>query len=142
MVLIPVRSIDRKISSRITEAANDFCFNFFLTDFGFTSNIDFEGLTYVTAKINPVNSSTEKRNLPRQIKKRLVFVYLPKRFRRFRSDEYSELHDATLEVIVNLAKSMSHVDFVIRPKAQHLPKYKSGVVDPVSVVKKTLSVFI
>jgi len=82
------------------------------------------------------NSPTETIDLPRQTKKRVVFIYLPKRFGRFRSDEYSEIHDATLEVIVDLAKSMTDTDFVIRPKAQHLPTHKSGVVDPVSIIEK------
>jgi hypothetical protein len=76
-------------------------------------------------RLRQTNSTVKSSN-----RKRVVLFYFPRNQRKFRCDEFAQVFDQSLKIFVNLAKSTPDVDFLIKPKKEHLPQYKQPSNQP------------
>ena len=72
-------------------------------------------------------SRTAVRSFRRQ---KVVLFYFPRNQRKFRCDEFAKIFDESLEVFVILARTNPDIDFLIKPKKEHLPEYKRASNQP------------
>jgi len=63
-------------------------------------------------------------------RQKVTLFYFPRNQRKFRSKEFEKIFDESLEVFITLARDNPEIDFLIKPKKEHLPKYKQPSNQP------------